>query len=107
MNLRKAFGHKLKSLRKQRNMSQEHFAELADISPGSVRSIECGVRFPGPENIVKFASILNIKIKDLFDIENDIIFSADDNLIASISGLNDNEKAFLSKTIELYKQNKK
>lgn len=63
MNLRKAFGHKLKSLRKQRNMSQEHFAELADISPGSVRSIECGVRFPGPENIVKFASILNIKIK--------------------------------------------
>lgn len=105
MNLRKAFGQKLKSFRLQRKMSQEHFAELVDISIGSVKSIESGVRFPGPENIVKFASVLNVKIKDLFDIETDKIFSADENLLASIANLKDKDKQYFTKIIELYKKN--
>jgi len=65
--LRKQFGKKLRSFRKQRGMTQEQFAELLDISIDFLSLVERGLNAPSFESIETFSITLGIPVRDFFD----------------------------------------
>lgn len=65
--LRKQFGKRLRSIRKQRESTQEEFAELLDISIDFLSLIERGISAPSFESIEAFSITLGIPVKDFFD----------------------------------------
>ncbi len=67
MNIKQKFGAKIKELRKQKRLSQEKLANLADIDRTYLPTIEKGERNVSIEVIEKLANALNVEIKDLFD----------------------------------------
>lgn len=67
MNIKQKFGIKIKELRKQKGLSQERLANLADIDRTYLPTIEKGERNVSIEVVEKLANALNVEIKDLFD----------------------------------------
>ncbi|MFL9837621.1 MULTISPECIES: helix-turn-helix domain-containing protein [Flavobacterium] len=67
MDIKKKFGLKIKELRKERGLSQEKLAHLAEIDRTYLPSIEKGERNVSIEIVERLANALNVKIKDLFD----------------------------------------
>ena len=65
--LRKQFGKKLRSIRKNREMTQEQFAELLDISIDFLSLVERGINAPSFESIEAFSITLGIPVRDFFD----------------------------------------
>jgi transcriptional regulator with XRE-family HTH domain len=70
--LRKQFGKKLRSIRKNRGMTQEQFAELLDISIDFLSLIERGLNAPSFESIEAFSITLGIPVRDFFDFSPDL-----------------------------------
>ncbi|MCM1339729.1 MAG: helix-turn-helix domain-containing protein [Muribaculaceae bacterium] len=66
MNLKETFAANLKQLRKQRGMTQETLAELADVAPRHISFIETARSFPSSELLEKFCKILMVSYKDMF-----------------------------------------
>ena len=62
-----AFGNRLRSLRKAKQLSQEKLAELADSDRTYISDVELGKRNISMVNICKLASALEIEIKDFFN----------------------------------------
>ena len=62
----KKFGERVRDLRKERQLSQEKLAELADLHRTYIGDIERGERNVSLENIEKIAKALKIKLEDLF-----------------------------------------
>jgi transcriptional regulator with XRE-family HTH domain len=67
VNLRQRFGRLLRHIRRQRDMTQEEFAELTGISVDFLSLIERGINAPSFETIDQVALRLNIPVRDLFD----------------------------------------
>jgi len=67
MDIKKKFGLKIKELRKERGLSQEKLAHLAEIDRTYLPSIEKGERNVSIEIVERLANALDVKIKDLFD----------------------------------------
>jgi transcriptional regulator with XRE-family HTH domain len=65
--LRKLFGKKLRAFRKERNMTQEEFAELLNISVDFLSLVERGLNAPSFESIEVFSITLGIPVRDFFD----------------------------------------
>lgn len=65
-NLRQRFGRRLKSLRRQRGMTQEELAVASGLSVSFIRSIEQGVHAPSFESMEAIASALDVEVKSLF-----------------------------------------
>ncbi len=61
------FGQRVKTLRTQKGISQEKFAELADVHRTYVGMIERAERNVTLKNIEKFAKALDISISELFN----------------------------------------
>ena len=53
MNIKKAFGEKVKRLRNKRRLTQEQLAEIIEISPKNLSKIEVGVSFVSSETLEK------------------------------------------------------
>lgn len=66
-NIQIKFGKRIREIRKDKNISQEQLANLADLDRTYVGGIERGLRNPSLKNIGKIATALGIKPKDLFD----------------------------------------
>ena len=64
--IRKKFGNKVRSLRKQKNLSQEKFALKIDMDRTYFASVECGKRNISLESIYKIAQGLGITLEELF-----------------------------------------
>ena len=62
----KQFGHRIKILRKERGLSQEAFAALANIDRSYMGHIERGSKNVTLTKIYQIADSLNIKASDLF-----------------------------------------
>jgi transcriptional regulator with XRE-family HTH domain len=62
-----AFGKRVRELRKERNLSQEELAELAELHRNYVGGIERGERNVGLTNIVRLARGLNVRPAKLLD----------------------------------------
>ena len=62
-------GKKIKTLRKAKGLSQEKFAEKAELSQQHISRIEKGLTYPGVATLAKIAKVLNIPMDDLVDTE--------------------------------------
>lgn len=67
MDIKQRLGVKIKELRKQKGLSQEKLANLAEIDRTYLPTIEKGERNVSIEVIEKLANALDVKVKDLFD----------------------------------------
>jgi transcriptional regulator with XRE-family HTH domain len=65
-SLREQFGQKLKSIRLSKQMSQEQFAELLEISVDFLSLIERGINAPSFENLEVFSVQLGLSVSELF-----------------------------------------
>jgi transcriptional regulator with XRE-family HTH domain len=65
--LRKDFGHRLRTIRLERKLSQESFAEFVGISVDFLSLIERGINAPSFETIEQMARRLRVPVKALFD----------------------------------------
>jgi transcriptional regulator with XRE-family HTH domain len=65
-DLRKRFGRRLRSLRRQLDLTQEDFAELTDVSVDFISLVERGISAPSFESLERFAAVLKIEVYELF-----------------------------------------
>lgn len=65
--LRKDFGNRLRSIRQERKLPQERFAELVGISVDFLSLIERGINAPSFETLEQMAKRLRLPVKVLFD----------------------------------------
>ena len=65
-SLREQFGQRIKAIRLGKDMSQEQFAELLDISVDFLSLIERGINAPSFENLKVFSTQLGIPVSELF-----------------------------------------
>jgi len=61
----KSLGEKIRKLRRERKLTQEKLAELAEIDPKSVIQIENGKRNPTLKTIDKIAKALKVSAGEL------------------------------------------
>ena len=67
----KAFGKRLRTLRKAKNLSQEALAWKADSELSQISRMERGIVNAGLSQIFKIAEALEVPAKELFDVEID------------------------------------
>lgn len=63
------FGQKLRQIRKQKKMTQEHLSEMAKIDYSYLNLIEAGKRNPSLRRITKLARALKISLQELFSFD--------------------------------------
>ena len=66
----KKLGLKIREIRKKKKISQEKLAEMTNIHLKTVIRVENAQCSPSIETIIKIANVLNIKIADLFEIQD-------------------------------------
>ena len=67
LSLRRQFGIRLKSIRQERELTQEQFAELVGISVDFLSLIERGINAPSFEVLEQIAGNLRLPVRELFD----------------------------------------
>jgi transcriptional regulator with XRE-family HTH domain len=68
-DLNKAFGLRIRNLRKKQGLSQEDLADRAGLHPTYVGGVERGERNPSFESILKIAEALDVSPGQLFRFE--------------------------------------
>lgn len=68
--LRNQFARRLRTLRIQRQLSQEELAKLAQLSTSFISNLERGLNAPSFESLNNLAHALDVSVKDLFDFED-------------------------------------
>jgi transcriptional regulator with XRE-family HTH domain len=61
-NIRKAFGLRLKALRKQKGWTQKELANQIDIRFAQLNKYECGMHIPPIEKLVQLSDILGVTL---------------------------------------------
>lgn len=64
---RTAFGKRMRTIRKERNLSQEKLADLAGLHRTYIGAIERGEQNVSVDNIAKIARALGVEASALFD----------------------------------------
>lgn len=72
-DLRKNFGIRLRTLRRQAGLTQEQLAEAAGISVDFLSMVERGVNAPSFDNLEKISKALGVKVQVLFGFEDNNI----------------------------------
>ena len=67
MDILRSFGDRVRSLRKEKSISQEKLAELAELHRTYVGSVERGERNISLINIKKIAKALDVPLNQLMD----------------------------------------
>ena len=57
-----AMGNRIAEGRRNMQLSQEEFSELADISPQMLSTAERGIKAPRPENLIKISEVLQVSV---------------------------------------------
>jgi transcriptional regulator with XRE-family HTH domain len=65
--LLKTFGRSIRSLRKQRGLSQETLAEACGLSRNYISDIERGIRNPGLLALIALARALRVSLRELLE----------------------------------------
>ena len=66
-SLRQNFGRRLKAIRRERELTQEEFAELVGISVDFLSLIERGINAPSFEKLEQMSRALRVPVRELFD----------------------------------------
>jgi len=69
-DIKKLFGKRIKELRKERNLTQEEFAELINIDPRNLIKIENAQTFPRIQTLENMIDVLDVSVSDIFNIEH-------------------------------------
>lgn len=69
-SLRVQFGKRIRSIRRERGMTQEEFAELTGISVDFLSLIERGINAPSFDKLERMADGLKMPVWELFDFRN-------------------------------------
>lgn len=56
------FNERLKQLRKERNMTQKHLADLLNVSKSTISGYEAGTYQPSFEKLIQLADIFNVSL---------------------------------------------
>ncbi len=72
MNIRTKFGRNIKKLRKERKLTQEELAEIANMDRSYLSDIERGIKSISIEKIENLAIALKMEISELFDFNKKI-----------------------------------
>ena len=96
--MKRTFGEALQTLRKQKGLSQQEFADLLHVSRSSVANWEADRRLPSASIIAQIADVLEVDVTQLFDAANEeashpIVIIVDDNKIILAGGAPIIEKA--------------
>ncbi|MCH6201987.1 helix-turn-helix domain-containing protein [Aquiflexum sp. LQ15W] len=67
MDIKVAYGEKVKAIRKNQNVSQEKLAELAELDRTYISDIENGKRNVSIETVFKIAKALNSPMINFFE----------------------------------------
>lgn len=67
MDIKTAYGEKVKSIRKSQKVSQEKLAELAELDRTYISDIENGKRNVSIETVYKIAKALNTPMVSFFE----------------------------------------
>ena len=81
------FGQRLKSLRKQKNLTQKQLAELIGTQNSIISFYEVGDRIPSPEVIIKLTRTLHVSTDYLLGLEK--------NESVDISTLSEHDKSLV------------
>jgi len=68
--LRRQFAKRLKTLRVEKQLTQEELAKMTGLSTSFISSLERGVDAPSFESLESIAKALGVPVKDLFDFES-------------------------------------
>lgn len=105
MSLKQLFGEKLRSLRLERGLTQEQFAELVGVESGFIGSLEIGQKAASFKTLEKMSKNLEINYYELFDFDK---MQSQTSLIKSITKelneLDDKELRFILKYIKDFKK---
>ena len=98
-------GKRIKELRESKNIKQFELAEYINIEPTNMSKIENGVYLPREDKLRKIASVLQVEIRDLFDVEHirsreELIFAIE----AMLPELDNKELKFFYKSLKFYKE---
>lgn len=76
--IKEIFGYNLKKFRNSKEFTQEHLAELLDVSTTQIYKMESGKSFASAEMIEKIASLFDIPPYKFFMTEADLDTESDD-----------------------------
>lgn len=71
MSLKLRVGGRLREIRKSRGLTQERLAERIERSVDAVSALERGLALPSFETLEKLADVLDVPVRDFFDVEED------------------------------------
>ena len=86
------FGDNLKTIRKNKNMSQEQLAEKINVSRQSVSKWETGEAYPEMNHILELCKIFHCKINDLIHTDMSDISSFDEKIVMDVVKLNEQKQ---------------
>ncbi len=89
------FGNRLRTLRKQKNLTQKQLASQIGVKNSIISFYEMGDRLPSPEIIVKLAAI--------FHVSADFLMGIDKKEVIDISDLDDEDKMVIRLLIDSLK----
>lgn len=68
--LRSQFAKRLKTLRIEKQLTQEELAEITGLSTSFISSMERGINAPSFETLESLAKALDVPVRDLFDFDS-------------------------------------
>lgn len=103
MNL-KAFGKRVKEIRKSRDMTGEVMAEKCDITPTFLRQIESGTKGVSVDNLINICNVLNVSpgyllYEDLYTLQDSV--ETKDDFINFVSHLDERSFHLFLKIIKI------
>lgn len=106
------FTERLKTLRKQANLTQKQIADKMGISQPAYGDWERGVKRPTQDKLVKLAKLFNVSVDNLLgnesEVEEDEFANVELLFRMTSDGLTEEEKAvFREELIEFMKERKK
>jgi len=69
--LQRKLGQRIAGLRKAKKLTQEQLAEALGCSVEFISLVERGVNAPSVASLEKYAKVLKVEVKELFDFEKE------------------------------------
>ena len=86
-------GQKLKSLRLEKNLTQQQVVDRVGLAVSAISSYESGDRYPAYKTLIKFAAMYHVSC--------DYLIGMSSNRTIDVSGLDDDEIQVISQTVDL------
>jgi transcriptional regulator with XRE-family HTH domain len=68
--LRSQFARRLKTLRNEKQLTQEELAKITGLSTSFISSLERGINAPSFETLERIAKALGVSVRALFDVDS-------------------------------------